>query len=769
MADQLLSSDPKAGQLLSADLQAGQLLSSDPGAASPMTFAIVNGQRVPVEDDDPNTVGTFARHVGAALNPLESYRTLVAALPLPEGLGGKGWSGPIDSLKAIGAAQGHVGEEAKAAYDKGDYLGAAAHALYYLLPLVGPALDKAGNEMRAGKLAAGAGDAVGLGLSTFGPEAVSRAAVSRVTRAASAAPEVEAARLNPMEAASVEFAHQRDVPLDAATETGSRTLRAAEKRVSNSMGGEGTAERLIGQQARALSRVGGELAADAHPDAVSPELAGDAVSRAMQAKITELHGSATDWYERLRQMERDPANAAEVPGQSPEAQSATKAVQDQMQISLGRIPSDKELRELRRIKAELDALPFKQGKLVSENPGVSSETHYDPRAAGAPVYHDILDAAPGSSSYTRGEMREAIDTALTEGKFTNAARGALDVARKRLRGDPSISKPYLPPSAGDIATPTQTMLLPVDIRGPKAQLRPMYEQLKREAELVPLQGGKAQALVALDRLLNGPDHAPVSVVDRALSDLKSMARGADLPELRSDAQGVAAGAVKHLDAAVRQAVERAGPDAVQALERGRAATMGKFYVADVLDQLAGQGRQEPVALYRKLTLPKDSGIRLLREVAGIAPAEMPHIARGYLEDLLAQATADGGFGKAGRLQAEWRKLGTQTKAILFPKAGQAEALDHFFLLAKRIAENPNPSGTAHANNVFNVLSQPGYWAVAKLLYTPAGVRAVTKFLAMTPPRVPVGTVPALAQTAGWSNVVAAAKAAGVPLGTEASR
>ena len=57
---------------------------------------------------------------------------------------------------------------------------------------------------------------------------------------------------------------------------------------------------------------------------------------------------------------------------------------------------------------------------------------YTPRAAGAPVYHDILQAAPGTSNMTRGEVQRSIALALRTGRLTNAARGALGVAKKRL-------------------------------------------------------------------------------------------------------------------------------------------------------------------------------------------------------------------------------------------------------------------------------------------------------------------------------------------------
>src|SRR5205814_8718588 len=118
-----------------------------------------------------------------------------------------------------------------------------------------------------------------------------------------------------------------------------------------------------------------------------------------------------------------------------------------------------------------------------------------------------------------------------------------------------------------------------------------------------------------------------------------------------------------------------------------------------------------------LVAPKDSAIQHLRRVQEMAPAEIPKIGRAYLEDLLSMATAEGGFDRAARLQAEWQKLGPETKRILFPDLAHRAQLDHFFLLAKRLSDNPNPSGTAVVNNVFNWTAGLGGYPLSKPLYT----------------------------------------------------
>ena len=331
------------------------------------------------------------------------------------------------------------------------------------------------------------------------------------------------------------------------------------------------------------------------------------------------------------------------------------------------------------------------------------------------------------------------------------ASGAYEVLREMEQAQAN----GLPTNPKVLATMDATARTPlaVDITAAVKQLQPLYRQLKRESELgIPMHGAKGRTLAALDGLMNSPNVAPLSVVDAALSDLKALARGADIPELRTSGQATAAQAVQALDAQVRAAAAKAGPNILQALEEGRAATKQKYVTADVLDLLSG----EPGQVFRQLTQSKDVGLERLRAVQKLAPKEMPTVARAYIEDLMDVATQEGGFGHADKLWADWNKLGAQTKATLFSKA-QMSDLDNFFLVAKRIKENPNPSGTAQVMNATNVLMGIPSWAVAKMLLTPGGSKALTT--ARLASRNPSKATQALAV----AQITKAAQSAGIPL------
>lgn len=347
---------------------------------------------------------------------------------------------------------------------------------------------------------------------------------------------------------------------------------------------------------------------------------------------------------------------------------------------------------------------------------------------------------------------EGVRNAITRGIESDhaTATAAYDTLRAIEQ-----QKPARPPAADALTAldASQRIPLAVDITQAVKELQPLYTQLLRESELgIPMHGAKGKTLAALDGLMNAPNWAPLSVVDGALSDLKAMARGADMPELRTTGQATAAQAVTKLDAQVRAAAARHGQGALRALEEGRAATRAKYAKADVLDMLSG----EPGQVYRQLTQAKDVGLERLRAVERIAPQELPNIGRAFLEDAMQQATAEGGFMHADRLWSNWQKLGGESKRRMFSQQ-QIYDLDNFFLIGKRINEIKNPSGTAKVFGVLDLATGIPAWALSKMLMTPNGVRWLTEARTVSRSQSPAAR--ALAVT----NITRAAQSAGVPL------
>lgn len=273
----------------------------------------------------------------------------------------------------------------------------------------------------------------------------------------------------------------------------------------------------------------------------------------------------------------------------------------------------------------------------------------------------------------------------------------------------------------------ETIALPVDLRGVKTALTPIYDRLTR---VYPIAQRQASAgYQAIENIVHGPDYAPLSIADDGLSAIKAVARGADMPELRNTSQGLAAEAVKQLDTQVRRTAAQAGPDALRALDRGRKATTNKYDVAAVRDLFSTGAQAEPRKLFNELTAKRDGGLERLNHVARIAPDEIPNVGRALLQDMLDTATEAGAFQHTDKLWADWQKLGPQTKRILF--GPNTQNLDRFFLLAKKANERPNTSGTAQVLTALNVTSAPLTWTLAKILYSPKAAQAMTRGLSLS--------------------------------------
>lgn len=282
----------------------------------------------------------------------------------------------------------------------------------------------------------------------------------------------------------------------------------------------------------------------------------------------------------------------------------------------------------------------------------------------------------------------------------------------------------------------------------KAALQPVYEQMKRQMPLTQQQANPG--LKALQNIMEGPDSGPLSLIDRDLGAMKTIAR---------EQGGLAKLAVARLDKAVTSAATAGGPDVLNALKAGRDATKAKYAASDVLDKL----HAEPVKTIDALIAPRDTAIQRLRAVAEQAPDQVPEIARASLEKVL----------ESPQKSSTWNKLGPETKATLFPDAAHLKALDSFFDLTDRMSKtNVNPSGSGYMaalaaqgglmfwNPVTQIPIQIGAAGVAKLLRSKTAIAALTTGLRM--PKM----AGASTQTAALTRLANAAAQVGVNLQPE---
>jgi hypothetical protein len=128
----------------------------------------VNGNPIPTRD--ANTLSTFVKHYVNQLNPVQ----LGQLLPWPKTAGGAGWDAPVQAAKNMLDAQNALKAKADAAYATGDKTQALIHYFHWMLPVIGPVLDQAGEDFRAGRYASSLGDTAGVATAWAAPEAAAR-------------------------------------------------------------------------------------------------------------------------------------------------------------------------------------------------------------------------------------------------------------------------------------------------------------------------------------------------------------------------------------------------------------------------------------------------------------------------------------------------------------------------------------------------------------------------------------------------------------------
>jgi hypothetical protein len=586
-------------------------------------------------------------------------------------------------------------------------------------------------------------------------------------------------------------------------------VRFAQKTADESLLGSVVGQRAKTAQQAGMARWGEELAGRSAAAPVSAQQAGQAVQAGGRSAVRAARSAADDAYTRLREIEADPANVATFepapPTVNPDApwsftmkakptvdEVFTEALKDARangytgKVGDLREKFDARIDQARNLKAaSAEGDEYSHAALLKEIRSRGGLRPYDKAFTdGAPTQklrgEHVASQQANAKYYGKNavyradglETSDMLQQLSEDPKWSAVITPDTDLTDLVHRG--AMEKAPLPPGnvehylRGTGVHPgatwwregekAQQVSMAVDITPTKDAMRPIFEKLARKKELTgSLMGSEGTAFMKLDALLNGPDMAPLSVADAALSDLKAMARSRN-PDLRSAGAGIAARAVGNLHRSVLEAAERAGPEAVTALNEGRQATIAKYAAADILKTVEGaQGVKSPVSAFRGLTQAGDTNAANLVDVLKQTPSAKPLIGRSVLDGLIDSPT----MGPDASFKA-WQRMGPQTKALLYTPDHVA-ALNDFFLLRKKIAENPNPSGSGltvlKGGELY--MRDPGLTiglpALSALLHSRAGVALLTKGF-----RLPAGSRVA---AAGYvAELAKAAERAGAPLG-----
>ena len=301
-------------------------------------------------------------------------------------------------------------------------------------------------------------------------------------------------------------------------------------------------------------------------------------------------------------------------------------------------------------------------------------------------------------------------------------------------------------------------------------MQKLWRQLeKKRAATGGLVGRELRAYLKISDLRDlPPGLADIGVIDDILGDMKSYAR---------TERGPIKVVVGALEKQVQAATALAGPEAVEALTRGREAIRNRVRVDAVLDALP----DEPVKVFNRFVTSGGTNIEGLRELVEIVPDLAPQLGRAWLERHLDPVLSGGGFEKAQTFRNSYNKLDKNTKAIIFGGAENVKAMDNFTQLTAQMGKLANPPGTAGqliGAGAFSTAaayvreSYPGYALLSLLTPTvlsavfksPTAVKALTQGLSMAAgPGRGTSSASRAASAAALELVRAAVRESGQPL------
>lgn len=417
--------------------------------------------------------------------------------------------------------------------------------------------------------------------------------------------------LDNAESSAVQFGDKNGIPLDTATRTGNTVARNAQRILQDSPGVSGFAKNARKAQASAMENTGESIIKSLGNvgTAKTPELSGQGIRDALEAKIKKLGSDANNAYQKVREAEALPENSKPV--------------------------------------------------VVGHN-----ENH----------------------------------------------SGLLDANGNQIRSTSEV---------------TRNVALPVDSEPIRQSVKPALDRMESLMPEAQRQGSRA--LNVMRGIMNGERYQPLSSMEENLGALKAAQREAP----NANTSRLIGNAIKAMQDQVDQTASSYGLS--DSLENGRAITKQKYDTIAVLDKL----KTEPVQLFNQITTSKDLGIDLLRDVDKHAPEALPEVGKSYMQGLMDKAFGEAGTAKPGTALTEWNKLGPETKKLLFKDPGTIKDIGDYFTLAKRVAENPNPSGTAVVGQLMfdgslaihsPHLAVPyivGKAALGRILLSPGGAKALT--------------------------------------------
>lgn len=242
----------------------------------------------PAQPDDPNTFGTYVKHLWSGVNPVQ----IGQLLPFPKLLGGSGMDNPLNPITMLRGLN-TVRADANARMQRGDYPGALAKYVESVVPVIGPLMSHMGDEAEQGKWSAMLGDATAL---------AAQMASGKVSELPNMRVRVPALmrNKNPVQAAAVRAGMDAGIPVDLATASGSPMVRAVQQ--ANEFTPVGAITEYFAKPKReaALTAEATRLSDAVSPTRYDPADVGTSVVATTQKAIDALTDTANTQYDTFR-------------------------------------------------------------------------------------------------------------------------------------------------------------------------------------------------------------------------------------------------------------------------------------------------------------------------------------------------------------------------------------------------------------------------------------------------------------------------------------
>lgn len=547
---------------------------------------------------------------------------------------------PIDTavaaVKGYGEQNGKILQRAEDSYKAGDYSGAAAHGLHYILngvPGVGAALDEAGDQAKNGDIGGAVGKTLGLATNLIAGAKAPELAGKLADVMPQYADAIKGRVIPPPATPEGAFAAAHDIPVPASVNSGNKFTSAVESHLANSMGSSGVMAKAADASKEALARTGSEIADQVAPLA-TPETAGESLQAGAEARQAAI----------------------------PEAQAA----QDAALAQKGQ--------EVAQAVSSTAATPETAGAGTASALQATEKAH---GAAANDAYSRLREIENDPANLKQVQVGTKENPELDKLANTLTGKGITDLSPEDAQKVRNVAKNF---GVNPDATPvTQDLALPVDMRPVKTSLQPVYDELKRTMPIAQQQASRG--LKAIENIINGDDHVSASTADTNLGAVKAIEREAP----NDKTTFLARKAIDAFSPAVDAAISGAGTDATDALAQGRALTKAKYATRDTFEQLP----TEPVQIYRTLTAPGDANISLLRDVKAKAPQSIPAVGRAMVQGLMDEAQSSG----VSRAASAWDKIGDATKLELLGTPDKVAMVDKYFETAKDLGSSPIPAGS----------------------------------------------------------------------------